>query len=368
MQESATTQAPARARGWGERETPYSVWRRNEGVPIYTGSHVEDLHTVVVAPWPRLGQRGAIVTLAAQEVTDGWLVEIAPGEQTEPIRHLFECSYYVLDGHGATTVSQAGSAHKHTVEWQKGSLFSIPINCTYQHFNHDSQRPTRLFTPTTAPLLMNAVRNAEFVFNCDYRFTDRYNESDDYFTDPPRKIDTREWQTNFLPDVRTVALDERRERGAGNLLFFWMAGNAMHLHISEFPPGTYKKAHRHGPGAEIIIVGGTGYSLLWFPGTRERVKVDWHDGSIISPMGGQYHQHFNTGATPVRYLAYTFGAVVVNDTRDGGEGASMSEREGGWQIEYEDEDPEIFATFAQECVRHGAAVALDHPLRRGTAS
>jgi len=333
-------------------------------VPIYTGSHVTNLRTAEVAHWPRLGQLGAIVTLAAQEVTDGWLVELAPAGQTEPIRHLFECSYYVLDGHGATTVWQTGSEQKQTVEWQKGTVFSIPINCNYQHFNHDSQRPTRLFTPTTAPLLMNALRSSDFVFDCDYRFTERYSGADEYFTDPPRRIDKREFQTNFLADVRSISLDERRERGAGNLLFFWMAGNAMNLHISEFPPGTYKKAHRHGPGAEIIVVGGTGYSLLWFPDDRERVRVDWHDGSIISPMGGQYHQHFNTGATPARYMAYTFGGVVVNDTRDGGEGASMSEREGGWQIEYEDEDPAIFAEFERECARRGAVVTLDHPAHR----
>lgn len=366
MEESALSQAPARRRGWGERETAYSVWRRHEGVPVYQGSHVVDLRTADVAHWPRLGQKGAIVTLAAQEVTDGWLLEIAPGGQTEPIRHLFECSYYVLDGHGATTIWQPGSTTKQTIEWHKGSLFSLPLNCSYQHYNHDGQRPTRLFTPTTAPLMINAVQNADFVFNCDYRFTERYAGHDDYFSEQRRKIDTREWQTNFLPDVRSIPLDERRERGAGNLLFFWMAGNAMHLHISEFPPGTYKKGHRHGPGAEIIVVGGTGYTLLWFPGDRERVKVDWQDGSIISPMGGQYHQHFNTGPTPARYLAYTFGGVVVSNTQDAGEGASMSEREGGWQIEYEDEDPAIYAQFEQECHSNGSVVTLDHPLRGGS--
>jgi quercetin dioxygenase-like cupin family protein len=364
MQDTAATDAPARRRGWGDRETPYTLWRKTEGVPFYTGSHVDDLRTAEVTDWPRLGARGAIVNLAAQEVTDGWLVEIAPGSQTEPVRHLFEASYCVLDGHGATTIWLPGATTKQTVEWRSGSLFSPPLNCWYQHFNHDGQRPVRLFTPTTAPLMMNAVRNADFVFDCDYAFTDRYAADDSYFTDPGRSIDTREFQTNFLPDVRAIPLPERRERGAGNLLFFWMAGNAMNLHISEFPPGTYKKAHRHGPGAEIIVLGGSGYTLLWSEGDRERTKVSWKDGSIFSPMGGQYHQHFNTGSTPARYLAYTFGGVVVNDTRDAGEGASMSEREGGWQIEYEDEDPSIFAEFEAECARNGAQVMLDHPLRR----
>jgi gentisate 1,2-dioxygenase len=332
-------------------------------VPIYTGSHVEDLHTAEVAPWPRIGQRGAIVNLAAQEQNDGWLVEIAPGGHTEPIHHLFETSYYVLEGRGATTIWQPGTDHKQTVEWEAASLFSPPLNCFYQHFNLDGGRRARLFSPTTAPLIMNALQDSELVFNCDWAFRDRFNREEDYFTNPGRKIDTREWQTNFLPDVRAFKLEDRRERGAASsIMFFLMSGNAMNLHISEFPPGMYKKAHRHGPGAEIIIVGGVGYSLLWFEGAKQRVKVDWKEGSIFSPLGGQYHQHFNTGREPARYLAYTFGGLVVSNTLAMANSAAMSETEGGWQIEYEDEDPEIFDLFQRECERNGATVSPDHPL------
>ncbi len=352
-------------RGWGQRESAYTKWVRAEGVPLYTGAYVGDLTTAEVAPWPRIGQRGAIVSLASQQQTDGWLMEIAPGGATEPIHHLFEVSYYVLQGHGATTIWQPGSSTKQTVEWAASALFSPPLNCYYQHFNHDGQRPARLFSPTTAPLMMNALQDSELVFACDWVFRDRYSAADDYFTGPGKKIDSREWETNFIADVRQFKLEDRSERGAkSSIMFFLMSGNAMNIHISEFPPGAYKKAHRHGPGAEIIVLNGSGYSLLWFPGDRERVKVDWKPGSIFSPRNGEYHQHFNTGPTPARYLAYTFGGLVVSDTEDSGDGARLSEREGGWQIEYEDEDPEIFALFEQECTRNGATVTIDHPRRR----
>ena len=353
------------SRGWGARETAYTRWRKAEGVPFYTGSHVEDLRAAEVAPWPRLGQKGAIVNLAAQEHDDGWLVEIEPGGHTEPIHHLFEASYYVLEGRGATTVWQPGSSSKQTVEWQQGALFSPPANCWYQHFNLDGQRRVRLFCPTTAPLLMNALQDSELVFNCDWSFKDRYNGQEDYFTNPGEKIDAREWKTNLLTDVRTFKLEDRKERGAGSsILFFYMAGNGMNIHISEFPPGMYKKAHRHGPGAEIIILGGVGYSLLWFPGDKERVKVDWREGSVFSPLGGQYHQHFNTGNEPARYLAYTFGHVVVSNTDSLNNSAALSESEGGWQIEYEDEDPAVFDLFQRECAQHGASVSPHHPLAK----
>ncbi|HZT08822.1 MAG TPA: ethanolamine ammonia lyase-activating protein, partial [Chloroflexota bacterium] len=128
----------------------------------------------------------------------------------------------------------------------------------------------------------------------------------------------------------------------------------------------YKKAHRHGPGAELIILNGVGYSLLWFPG-GERVKVDWKEGSIFSPRDGEYHQHFNTGPTPARYLAYTFGSLVVDNTR-AMRGAEVSEREGGWQIEYEDEDPEVYDLFARECARNGAEVTIPRRSARQAVS
>ena len=35
-----------------------------------------------------------------------------------------------------------------------------------------------------------------------------------------------------------------------------LAQNSMGAHISQFQPGTYKKAHRHGPGAHVIILDG----------------------------------------------------------------------------------------------------------------
>src|SRR4051812_42894610 len=87
-----------RSRGWGQRDSAYTRWLRNEDLPVYTGSFVGDLRTTEVAPWPRIGQKGALVSLASQQQTDGWLMEIAPREHTEPIHHLFECSYYVLEG------------------------------------------------------------------------------------------------------------------------------------------------------------------------------------------------------------------------------------------------------------------------------
>lgn len=36
-----------------------------------------------------------------------------------------------------------------------------------------------------------------------------------------------------------------------------------------------------------------------------------------------------------------------------------------WQIEYPDEDPDVFDLFEAECGKHNTEVRLDRPRRRG---
>jgi hypothetical protein len=127
--------------------------------------------------------------------------------------------------------------------------------------------------------------------------------------------------------------------------------------VSEFPVSTYKKAHRHGPGAHVIIIGGVGYSLLWQGGDEENMKkVDWKLGSVVVPPDQWFHQHFNSGTEPARYLAlrwgsqrYSTGGVFSSDALK----ADVSVKLGGYQIEYEDEDPKVHEIFETELAKHG---------------
>jgi hypothetical protein len=127
-------------------------------------------------------------------------------------------------------------------------------------------------------------------------------------------------------------------------MIFILADGLMHAHTSEMPVGTYKKGHRHGADFHVFCVHGSGYSLLWYPGDKEFVRVDWRHGVVFAPPDGMFHQHFNTNPTPARYL----GALYDS-------GVDTSVKNGGNQIEYEDQDPRIHETYLRELARTGVA-------------
>ena len=124
--------------------------------------------------------------------------------------------------------------------------------------------------------------------------------------------------------------------------------------------GTYKKAHRHGPGAHVIIVKGMGYSLLWPSHGSPHdgmERVDWKPGAMVVPPNGWFHQHFNGGTTPARYLAFrwnsqkyffSLGSPMEGDT-------DVSVKLGGGQIEYEDEEPMIHELFEEALAKVGTS-------------
>jgi hypothetical protein len=65
-----------------------------------------------------------------------------------------------------------------------------------------------------------------------------------------------------------------------------------------------------------------------------------------------YHQHFNTGSTPARYLA--FRNVSIRNSQ-GVPYSWISRRQGGTQIDYADEPAAVREVFEQELAKAGLA-------------
>ena len=338
-------------------KTPYELWQETEGVPVYKGLDIEDLRMLPLVPWKRKGALGAFINLlGAGRSCDAYACEIPPKGETRPERYLFEELIYVVRGRGATTVWNEGG-RKQTFEWQEGSMFSAPLNTWRQHFNVQGDEPARFVALTDAPVIINRFRNLDFILNNDFTFSDRFSGEDGYFSGKGREVEShRTWDSNFIADIPGFRLKEHSARGQGArgiLLHF--SANTISAHIEEYPVGSYPRAHWHGPGAHILILSGEGYSFMWESG-KPRQRIDWRPGSLFVPPAKWFHQHFNPGKEPARYLAlkpwgFTYQVEDLVKTLE-------VEAAGGTQIDYKDQDPEIHETFVKECANRGVEVRL----------
>ncbi|MDX1485693.1 MAG: cupin domain-containing protein [Alphaproteobacteria bacterium] len=347
-----------------ERPDPfYDLWQRKEGIPLYESFHVDDLMKVELDMWHRFGVPAAFVSLADPFICTAMVLEIPPGGATKSVRHMFETWIYVVKGDGKTLIRQDGCKDQ-VVPWQTRSLFGPPLNATYRHSNTGSE-PARILMVTNAPLTLNLYHNEKFVFDNPFVFRDRYQGEDEYFDPDHEVLAQRYVRTNMVKDVRDFYLHDWKERGPGaRTVFLSMSHHTIGAHVSEFEVGTYKKAHRHGPSAHVIVLQGEGYSLLWKEG-EEMTRVEWRENSMFSPPDMWYHQHFNTGKETARYLALKSKGAPEHPCRIGAPGPNSDpDFAKNHQIESEDEDPAIYRMFAEELRRKGVEIAQPRPKYR----
>jgi mannose-6-phosphate isomerase-like protein (cupin superfamily) len=351
---------------------PYLEWLADQKIPV-TEDFGADLLAVETAPWDLLGANAAVVNLKGRgDFISVIVVEIPPGQSTEPQRHLYEEVVYVLSGHGTTVIESADGRRKHSFEWGPKSLFALPLNTRYRHFSTSGTEPARFASTTNLPMQLNLFHNRKFVFDNDWDFGERMGDEAHFSGDGdfiPTRPGRHMWETNFVPDLGSFELQQWDARGAGGSnIMFVLADGTMHAHMSEMPVGTYKKAHRHGADFHIFTVKGTGYSLLWYEGDEDFRRVDWRHGVVYAPPDMMFHQHFNTSPEPARYLAVAFGGLrypFSDDKRKTFLGMDVSVKNGGRQIEYEDEDPRIRKIYEQELASTGAPLRMPPVARPG---
>jgi oxalate decarboxylase/phosphoglucose isomerase-like protein (cupin superfamily) len=342
-----------------EKETPYTRWVKSEGLEIIDGIYVPDLRQVKLKKWARRNAHGVFINHDASRTSnDCYVCEIDAGQEMAPQRQLFEEMVLILSGRGSTMVwNDAGE--KVSFEWQEGAMFAIPVNTWHQHFNGSGKDKVRFVAVTNMPPIMNVFEEREFIFNTSYDFKSRFSGEPDYFA-PREEVNGLLLETNFVADAVNLPLIEAKERGAGGgHIRFNMAKSSMNTHISQFPVGTYKKAHAHGPGAHVIILAGEGYSLMWSEG-EEPKRYDWRPGAMITPPNMWFHQHFNTGHTPARYLAFKYEGVAIRNSQ-GVPKAWISRRIGGHQIDYADESKLVRTMFADALAAKGLEPQMQEP-------
>ena len=78
---------------------------------------------------------------------------------------------------------------------------------------------------------------------------------------------------------------------------------------------------------------------------------------MYTPPFWMFHQHFNTGTTPARYLAFKYEGVAIRNEQ-GVPKAWISQRIGGDQIDYADESDEVRTMFADALAANGLESAM----------
>ena len=337
----------------------YDLYIQALGIPIYTGYYVEDVRTLELGWWAERGCRAAILKLAGNEnVTEARVSEIEPGKTLPVHRFALDEAVYVAAGRGIARVWTTDEKAAKTFEFQPKSLFMIPRNANYQLSNVSGVQALRLLHYNYLPMAMNCLPDPEAFFNAQGSGIDvmaalgpeAYSEARvmapvEEGHGPATSVGMAYWVGNFFPDMGAWdQLTPLKSRGAGgHVVWIRFPGSTVNAHMSVFPALTYKKGHRHGPGTVIIIPSGEGFSYMW-PEGQEKQYIPWHEGSVFVPPNRWYHQHFNVGGEPGRYLAFHgvrgFTSERVADrARD--------------QIEYPEEDPIVRQTFETELTKRG---------------
>ena len=351
-------------------KSSYQNFVRQEGVPLYEGSALEDLASLGLADWERRGGRAAYTRLGDQEFYNLQIVEIPPGGELKPERHMYDSVMYVMKGRGATTIWQEGEPRT-TVEWEEGALLAIPLNAWHQEFNSSGSEPCRILFGANMAHVINLYGNLDFVFNNPFVFKDRYTHSmQSFFSDKGRQWNLRLYETNFIPDIRKFSLDPYPERGnRTSIMRLSMSNTSIGMHIMSVSEGTYVTAHRHEARAHVIVVGGQGYELLFMPGDeKERRRVPTNPYAVVAPRHNEYHQHFNTGKGEYRMLAFRGSGLRQGGGRRYDPARTAHDKNPydlSFKIAYEKEDPAIREEYYGELEKNGIGLRLKPLDQRG---
>lgn len=348
-----TTEQPAPANR--ARDFTYNRWMESIGIPIHRGYFIEDLRKVPLGRWDERDCDQAFVQLVGMEgICEARVSEIPPGKTLPPMKLAIDEVVYVLEGRGLTTVWRNEGEAKRTFEWQTRSMFMLPHHHWHQFSNAQGQRPVRLLHTNYLPIAMSALQEPSFFFTSDF-VPPNVLSQDEFYAEAKavkRSFEGRVgsgtlWYGNFFPDLKAWdKLVPFWGRGAGgHVVSVQFPNSEWSAHMSVFPAQTYKKGHRHGPGRVIVIPDGEGYSIMW-PEGEEKVIVPWHEASMFVPPNRWFHQHFNLGDKPARYLA-------LHPLPQFSGHAERVEDRGRDQIEYPYEEPWIRQRFEDELGKRG---------------
>ncbi len=303
---------------------PYLNWVKSEGAPIASGPSL-DLFAVEVKDWARFGMKGAVCHVDGRcDFLTTFLFELAAGASSAPMRHVYEEAFYVLSGAGETEITLS-NGDKRTIAWAEKKLFAVPVNATARH-RATGTAPARFVALSDFRYLMGLYRNEAFLFGNSAPMHERQSRAcaAGLVIDPMAQPDSQDELTPLALADMTVGVD-----------------------LTTLAPKTSTLARRQMQGRHILGVDGAGFTLSFSSDTSDVLRTDWKHGVLagLGPM--RFHQHFNAGPAPARFVSVELGSMsspmfrsrraVYGDTEVYASGAAIIPRS--------DERPEVRAAL-----------------------
>jgi quercetin dioxygenase-like cupin family protein len=295
-------------------------------VPLSKDKETISLRNYAVQPDKALGASVARIGEGRLHQVDVTLIEIPPGGQMAPHRHLAEEMVYIVSGKGYTTMWTKSGERKERYDWTEGDMLSPTLNAWHQHVNASPDTPARYLSLTTEPLTRNVFPNPAFLSTSDFVFDERWKQSiaqqPEYTPVGTDAEVVRMRVGHHLPNLPGREMRERRKdvlgltiRAEGD-----MAGNRiMEWEVREYQSENAKSpGHRHFWETVYYIIDGEGYAVLQREGEEAARRVNWTKGDLFIVEANEFHEHrANKGSSPrfwqVKPSGYFHNVGIVSD-------------------------------------------------------
>jgi gentisate 1,2-dioxygenase len=269
-----------------------------------------------------------------------WINRIPAGEEegmgwkTLGHRHTVEAVLYVLQGKGHSVIDGI------RYDWEPGDFISVPMFSWHRHLNTGDEDFIYL-AATTGPLsLALGLAVYEDERYPDYWVFGHKSESAMKSLIPGADDSTRvrieeasageplsSMDALYKEQLSLSGGEEKRRRSSrvlvkGSRVEFEKtpmglvryvidpkAGFLMRVLgtlLAEISPGRRSGAHRHLYEEVNYIISGRGYSMI------EDRRYDWSAGDVLCIPVFSWHQHFNTGDQPARFLVHHSRPLMEN--------------------------------------------------------
>jgi gentisate 1,2-dioxygenase len=274
---------------------------------------------------PSIGFNNRIIRMWINKISLGG--EEGYGWKVIGHRHTVEAVIYIKQGRGYSVID--GKRY----DWEAGDLICVPYFGWHRHVNTGDQEmhyiacTTQPFSRAMGVAVYEDERYPEYwVFaqkgeDAMKTLIPGGAEVPPPVEPPPLENQTKGTASKLYEEQLSFASTEEFKRRQGRVLvkgkelkmektrMGWLAYvvdprlgfhvKSMATLLAEIPPGGRSGAHRHLYEEIEYVVSGEGHSII------EDQRYEWKTGDALSiPMFG-WHQHFNTGSKPARFLIHT---------------------------------------------------------------